>query len=330
LSISVLIPAYRPTYLRQAIASVLTQGFEDFELIIGDDNPGDQVEQVVGEFRDRRIRHLRTAGSSGAIENMRVLWNAASRPLLKYLFDDDLLMPSCLGEMLAAIEAHPASSFCFCNRYIIDEAGLIREERERTPAGRIAPVSHGQLGPALLAHVSNFIGEFSNVLIDRRSGVAFSDIDEFEGFEVAMLGDVGFFLNATKRAPAVQLGRTLTAFRRHSEQNSSPAYNPRFARSLCEWELMTRCEYAAGRLTEEQALAAARKLEGAYRSWAPRLPELDHIRPNLAAFAEALTHGPTDALDEAFRRGWSRLCDAVEEKWRARRPPAAQLDGVGS
>jgi glycosyltransferase involved in cell wall biosynthesis len=142
LTVSVLIPAFRPTYLRQAIASVLTQGYADFELLIGDDNPGDLVEHVVDEFRDKRIRRLRTAGGEGAMENVRMLWRAASRPLLKYLFDDDLLLPHALGVMVDAMQAHPSASFCFCNRYIINENGQVTEELKPIPEGVIGLAPH--------------------------------------------------------------------------------------------------------------------------------------------------------------------------------------------
>lgn len=316
MTVSVLIPAYRPTYLRQAIASVLTQGFEDFELVIGDDNPGDEVEAIVGEFRDRRIRLVKTAGAVGAIENCRLLWNAASRPLLKYLFDDDLLMPSALVELVGAMQAHPDASFCFSNRYIIDEAGRITSEPKSTPDGRVGLVPHAVLLRTLLPNISNPIGEFSNVLINRNSGAVFDDWEQFGGFPIRTMADVVFFLNATARAPAVQLGMTLAAFRRHPDQNSSPAFNPRFSRGLVEWEIMLRSEFDAGGLTREQALGGAKKLAAGYASWTPQLPELEHVRPGLDAWRAQLADGNARGVTDPFRAALAAMDKVVERRWR--------------
>jgi cellulose synthase/poly-beta-1,6-N-acetylglucosamine synthase-like glycosyltransferase len=41
--VSVLIPAYKPRHLSQAIASVLAQTFDDYELLLSDDDPGGAV-----------------------------------------------------------------------------------------------------------------------------------------------------------------------------------------------------------------------------------------------------------------------------------------------
>jgi hypothetical protein len=324
LSVSVVIPAYRRTYLRQAIASVLAQGYEDFELIIGDDNPGDEVVQVVDQFRDPRIRYMRTIGNAGAVENSRMLWDTASRPLLKYLFDDDLLMPNALIEMVGALQTHPHASFCFSNRFIIDADGRVINEPKSTPDGRVGLVTAGDVLTALIPNVHNPIGEFSNVLINKGSGVEFGDLLRYGEFEIEIIGDVAFYLNATRKAPAVQIGKTLAAFRRHADQNSSPAYNPRFALALFEWEIMLRWEHDAGRLTREQVLAACDKLDRAYTSWLPQLPELKHVHPELLAFRSALKRGEAKAVTPEFRAGLAVITKVTEEKWFADRQRRAE------
>jgi glycosyltransferase involved in cell wall biosynthesis len=326
LSVSVVIPAYRRTYLRQAIASVLTQGFEDFELIIGDDSPGDEVAAVVSEFRDPRLRYVRTAGNTGSLENCRMLWDAASRPLLKYLLDDDLLMPDALIEMTTALETYQQTSFCFSNRYFIDAQGRVTGEAVNTPAGRVAPVAYGAFVTAMVPNISNPVGEFSNVLINRDAGVSFADIESYLGHDILMLTDIAFYLNASRKAPAVQIGKSLTAFRRHSEQNSSPSYNPRFSLGLCEWEIFLRCAYDAGQITRDEALTAVGKLERAYAEWLPRLDELKHVQPELRAFKAALEAGGARGLTPAFEAGLRALTAVTEEGWvadRARRAGAA-------
>lgn len=330
MTVSVVIPAFRRTFLRQAMASVLTQGFEDFELIIGDDNPGDEVVEVVHRFKDPRIRHMRTTGAVGALENCRMLWSVASRPRLKYLFDDDLLMPNALVEMVDALDAHPTASFCFSNRYIIDTAGRVTREAINTPVGRVAVIGHDGLTGAMLPKINNPVGEFSNVLINRASGVDFADVDSYRGFEIQMLGDVAFYLNATRKGPAVQIGKTLAAFRRHAQQNSTPSYNARFSRGLCEWEIFLRSEFDNDRLTQEQALAGAQRLENAYASWRPRLDELRHVQPALEDFRSALQAGRRpQGITAEFQAGLAALTAHTNERWLADRPAAAEPSQAG-
>lgn len=66
MGISILIPAFRPTFLRQAICSALGQELEDFELIISDDSGGDQIRPIVERFSDPRIRYRPERTNTGS------------------------------------------------------------------------------------------------------------------------------------------------------------------------------------------------------------------------------------------------------------------------
>src|SRR4051794_24918931 len=112
MTVSILIPAFRPTFLRQAIASVLTQGFEDLDILISDDSGAEAVRPVVEAFGDPRIRYVRTAGRIGGAENCRALWDACRTDRLLFLFDDDLLLPHALVQLWDGLEARPGAAFC--------------------------------------------------------------------------------------------------------------------------------------------------------------------------------------------------------------------------
>ena len=58
--VTVCLPTYnRAHYLREAIESVLSQTFQDFELLICDNASTDETSEVVKSFRDARIRYVR-------------------------------------------------------------------------------------------------------------------------------------------------------------------------------------------------------------------------------------------------------------------------------
>ncbi|MBN8901933.1 MAG: glycosyltransferase family 2 protein, partial [Rhodospirillales bacterium] len=66
--ISVLMPAYNAErYIRQSIHSVLSQTFEDFELLVVDDGSTDTTPEILASVRDPRLRVLRNATNLGVV-----------------------------------------------------------------------------------------------------------------------------------------------------------------------------------------------------------------------------------------------------------------------
>jgi glycosyltransferase involved in cell wall biosynthesis len=63
--VSIGIPAYKPEFLEEAIASVLAQTFEDWELIVVDDCSPADIKGIVGKFTDPRIRYYRNEQNLG-------------------------------------------------------------------------------------------------------------------------------------------------------------------------------------------------------------------------------------------------------------------------
>ena len=59
--VSVLMPVYKTKeeYLREAIASILSQTFTDFEFLLLDDCPDDDREKIVKSYNDKRIKYFK-------------------------------------------------------------------------------------------------------------------------------------------------------------------------------------------------------------------------------------------------------------------------------
>lgn len=311
MSVSILIPAFRPTYLRQAIASALTQATDDFELIVSDDSGDQEIRPIVEQFRDPRIRYVRTPGRVGAGENCRRLWGEARHDLLLFLLDDDVLLPHALSELLAQAAEHPDASFYFGQRYTIDGAGRILSAPPPF-AHPVIKVSGEDIAATLVGNVSNVIGELNNVLINRRIGLKADDLLSYMGTEIHLNSDVSFFLNATRKGSAIGISKPIASFRKHPEQNSSPAFNPIFAIAVCEWELFIRGELSAGRLTSIDALKALDILEQNYAGMIQSLPTIARMVPGLAALRSRITAGEQSVLDDAFWNDWSAFVAEVK------------------
>ena len=91
------IPTYnRANFVREAIASVLGQTFQDFELIIADNHSDDHTEEIVASFKDHRIRYFRHKQNNGLIFNFNYVAEEARGRYFVLLQDDDLLCKSFL------------------------------------------------------------------------------------------------------------------------------------------------------------------------------------------------------------------------------------------
>ena len=110
--VSVLLTTYnRPGMLREAIQSVLAQTYEDYELIVLDDNsshPGQR--DVLWEYRDRIVLYKSDVTAEERPERVRyaVLANTglalARGEYVSYLCDDDLYLPNRLQAMVSRLD----------------------------------------------------------------------------------------------------------------------------------------------------------------------------------------------------------------------------------
>lgn len=121
---SVLIPAYKISYLEQAINSVLRQNYKDFELIIVDDASPENLTQVISKFNDCRIKYYRNDKNFGAL-NVVDNWNKclfyATGDYVLCMGDDDILCENCLEEYKKLIDKYPSLNVFHGRTEIINE-----------------------------------------------------------------------------------------------------------------------------------------------------------------------------------------------------------------
>src|SRR5262249_55296590 len=158
--VSVIIPTHnRADFLRGAIASVLDQSFQDFEIIVVDDASNDNTSEVVASFNDERInlvRHETNKGGSAA-RNTGIL--ASKCDYIAFLDDDDEWLPEKLAKQMDILLASPQEVGCVYTGYVeVDRAtGKVTGQR--------IPTKRGNLSKELL--VKNCVGGASSVLLKR-------------------------------------------------------------------------------------------------------------------------------------------------------------------
>ncbi|WP_100629572.1 glycosyltransferase family 2 protein [Algoriphagus formosus] len=109
--VSVIIPSYgRPEFLQKSIQSVLSQSFQDWELIVVDDNGIGSVSQVqtqtlLNEYRDDpRIHYHIQEENRGGSAARNIGWKSASGEFICFLDNDDEFYPEKLKAQVQSLE----------------------------------------------------------------------------------------------------------------------------------------------------------------------------------------------------------------------------------
>jgi glycosyltransferase involved in cell wall biosynthesis len=121
---SIGVPAYKVKYLNEAISSILSQTYTDYELIIVNDCSPDNVEQVVLSYDDNRIRYYKNEKNLGA-ESIVKSWNKCLEKARGEFFilmaDDDRIESNYLEEFNTLMNKYPGLDVYQCRCKIINE-----------------------------------------------------------------------------------------------------------------------------------------------------------------------------------------------------------------
>lgn len=103
--ISVIIPAYNAqNTIAESIDSVLSQSFDDFELIVIDDCSSDKTKVIIHSYTDNRIRYIQNEKNLGVAETRNRGVEQANGEWIAFLDADDVWKPDKLSRQLAFAE----------------------------------------------------------------------------------------------------------------------------------------------------------------------------------------------------------------------------------
>jgi glycosyltransferase involved in cell wall biosynthesis len=111
--VSVVVPCYNQArFLGEAIQSVLSQGYTDFEIIVVDDGSNDDTEEVASGYakENSRVRLIRQENRGQAVARNRGLSEAHGEYVV-FLDSDDRLVGEALEVGVRELEAHPGCAF---------------------------------------------------------------------------------------------------------------------------------------------------------------------------------------------------------------------------
>ncbi len=153
------------SFLREALDSVLSQTFNDWELIAWDDRSTDVSAQIVAEYRDARIRYFLSPQDTCLGKARDAAIRQAQGEWLAFLDQDDLWLPYKLQKQVALIAGDVGIIYGRTVLFDVAHGNL----RDYDYAHEFAPLPEGDIFAKLFSDAC-FIAMSSAVL--RRSAVA--------------------------------------------------------------------------------------------------------------------------------------------------------------
>ncbi|WP_019333667.1 glycosyltransferase, partial [Pseudomonas syringae] len=235
--VSIVIPAYKPAFFEAALASALRQNHDDIEIIITDDCRNDGIKDIVEKLRPTSpwpIHYFKNETPLGEAHNNARAISLAQGPYIKFLYDDDLLLPDCVRLQFDVLHDSPDIKMVSAARRRIDSNGDLLPDNIYTvyPFGRNVVLNGPELVSFLAQHPINFVGEPASVMCRRDDVLAFGqDIMSLKDVFIWGLGDVAMYLKLLRQGNLAMLMRPLSYFRVSDQQTSEQGRtNPHLSR----------------------------------------------------------------------------------------------------
>lgn len=114
--VSVIMPVYNSqTFVGEAISSVLSQSYTDFEFLIIDDCSTDESASVIKKYTDKRIRFYQNEKNQGYIKSLNYLLNECKGTFIVRHDNDDFSSKDRILNQVTFLENNPDHLICGSN-----------------------------------------------------------------------------------------------------------------------------------------------------------------------------------------------------------------------
>ncbi|MEH2352520.1 glycosyltransferase [Nostoc sp.] len=230
--VSICIPTYNgENFVAEAINSVLCQTYPNIEIILSDDNSIDKTVEIAKSFNQKLSFNFSILEHSqyGLAHNWNFCISQAKGKYIKFLFQDDLLEPTAIEEMVNLAEQDEKIGLVFSPRRLFtntsdtvyDSKFLMHHEAKNVHKGwsRLKLIQSGQQllqDSNILDNPINKIGEPSTVLIRKD---VFEKVGLFNS-EFCQLVDLEMWLRIMSQYKVGFVDKVLSHFRIHPQQQT--------------------------------------------------------------------------------------------------------------
>lgn len=122
--VSVILPAYNAEkYIKEAVDSILSQTFRDFELIVINDCSKDSTEQILLSYTDPRLVYVKNEQNLGVAGTLNKGLSLARGTYVARMDADDISLPERFEMQVAYLDAHPDVAVLGTNVETFNENG---------------------------------------------------------------------------------------------------------------------------------------------------------------------------------------------------------------
>jgi GT2 family glycosyltransferase len=228
--VSVVIPAFKAKYLQAAMDSLLAQDFSDYEIVVGDDCPSNEVhdllKKIVEDGKIGNFRYHRNEPALGGGSNFSACIGRARGKYIKPLFDDDFLLEGALSRFVQVLARDEQVSVVGSRRLLVGEQGeKLADNAATVPLFEEDVVIKGKDLVSFLGDVTlNFIGEPSSIMFRRDDYgpicVEHAGLYKLGGQYIEWVADLAVTVKLLRRGDLALLHEPYSAFRVSKEQFS--------------------------------------------------------------------------------------------------------------
>jgi len=132
--VSICIPTYNGSkFIAEALNSAITQTYSNLEIIVSDDASKDDTLEIIEQIKKQTdipiaIYHHQPNGIGANWNNC---IKKASGKYIKFLFQDDIILPSCIEEMVDVLQENKSFGLVACKRTFIIEESYLNEANKK-------------------------------------------------------------------------------------------------------------------------------------------------------------------------------------------------------
>lgn len=223
-AVSIIIPAYKPDFFAASLDSALRQTYPYLEVLILDDSTGTEIEQYSKQIaaQDNRVSYLRNTPALGEPGNLTKGIRLAKGEFIKPLYDDDLLFPEAVAQLILAFRQAPDARLASGQRLPIDSAGT---PLDKAILGPVLAIASGRLNGAevigqIAASGTNSLGEPTIMMFRRADALSIDEpnVMSLFGRLCCGLGDVCLASHLLSRGDLAYIAQPIAYFRLHADQ----------------------------------------------------------------------------------------------------------------
>lgn len=143
--VSILVASYNSaSFIEQTVNSCLNQQFDNYEIIISDDNSTDNTWSIIEKFNSPKLRKYRQVQNLGEYTNRNFLIKEALGDFIIFIDGEDLLYPHALRVFSDCIKKYPEAGQCIAKEW--DEKIIYPVAISPVQFARMEFMGHGVTG----------------------------------------------------------------------------------------------------------------------------------------------------------------------------------------